>query len=48
MKFYALGFGLCTTWLWLLFLQGPLLEQAAQSWDLSCMQFFSCSSFPTP
>ena len=40
MKFYALGFGLCTTWLWLLFLQGPLLEQAAQSWDLSCMQLF--------
>lgn len=40
MKNYVLGFGLCTTWLWLLFLQGPLLEKAAQNWDLSCMLLF--------
>ena len=40
MKYYALGFGFCTSWLWMFFLQGPLLNHATDLWQLSSESMF--------
>lgn len=35
-----MGLGLCTSWFWLLFLQGPLLEQVSTSWGKQAEALF--------
>ena len=37
---HILGFGLCTSWLWSLFLEGPLLEQLAPAWHQTVETLF--------
>jgi DNA-binding CsgD family transcriptional regulator len=40
MKYYTLGFGFCTSWLWMFFLQGPLLNHATSLCHLSSDSLF--------
>ena len=40
MLHFVAGFGLLTSWLWMLFLQGPLLEQLAQKWSVQVVPLF--------
>lgn len=40
MLYHTIGFGLLTSWLWMLFLQGPLLENVASLWSVSSLTLF--------
>jgi DNA-binding CsgD family transcriptional regulator len=40
LRFHAIGLGFCTSWMWLFFLQGPLLEQTASAWGAQAETLF--------
>jgi len=48
MLFHAIGFGLYVSWLWMLFLEGPLLAPAAALWQIQpnnlFLLFLCCNS----